>query len=168
LRVALGGTVATKDRGRRLRVECVGLNRLKEKPMSFASRIVLGAVFLLACLPAQAEQDQKQQQEAVKVQIASALVCDTQAQVERFVALFDGNVETALHAVNNEQTTRHACDVATIAYVMGPEVSTARSNGATFRVVRVLVLGVVTPDGIMKASVPTPFYSAAMIEEQEV
>lgn len=136
--------------------------------MSFASRIASGAIFLLACLPAQAEQDQQQQQDAVKVQIASALVCDTQAQVERFVALFDGNVESALSAVNDEQATPNACDVATIAYVLGPEVSTARSNGATFRVVRVLVLGVVTPDGIMKASVPTAFYSAAMIEEQEV
>jgi hypothetical protein len=136
--------------------------------MSFASRIASGAVFLFACLPAQAEQDQQQQQDATKVQIASALVCDTQQQVERFVALFDGDVETALKAVNSEQTKPDACDVATIAYVMGPEVSTARSNGNTFRVVRVLVLGVVTPSGIMKASVPTAFYSAAMVEEQEV
>ena len=136
--------------------------------MSFASRIAAGAVFVLACLPAQAEQDNQQQQEAVKVQIASALVCDTQQQVERFVALFDGNVENALKAVNSEQSTPHACDVATIAYVMGPEVSTARSNGNTFRVVRVLGLGVVTPSGIVKASVPTAFYSAALVEEQEV
>jgi hypothetical protein len=136
--------------------------------MSFASRIVTAAVFLLACLPAQAEQDQQQQQEAVKVQIASALVCDTQQQVERFVALFDGNVETTLSAVNEEQTAQRACDVATIAYVMGPEVSTARSHGGTFRVVRVLVVGVVTPEGTMKASVPTAFYSAAMVEEQEI
>jgi len=132
--------------------------------MTFALRIASGVALLLACLPAQAEQ----KEQSAKVEIASALVCDTQQQVERFVALFDGNVESALSAVNDEQATPNACDVATIAYVMGPEVSTARSNGATFRVVRVLVLGVVTPDGTMKASAPTPFYSAAMVDEQEV
>jgi hypothetical protein len=131
--------------------------------MKFALRIASGVALLLACLPAQAEQDK----ESVRVQIASALVCDTQQQVERFVALFEGNVESALRAVNKEQTTPHACDVATIAYVMGPEVSTARSNGGTFRVVRVIVLGVLTPEGVMKASVPTAFYSAAMVDEME-
>jgi hypothetical protein len=51
---------------------------------------------------------------------------------------------------------------------MGPEVSKARtSNGSgTFRVVRVLVLGVLTERGL-EASAPTPFYSAAQVEEMD-
>jgi hypothetical protein len=140
--------------------------------MKFATWLASGAALLLANLPAQAEEQQGS--DAVKVQVGSALVCDTQQQVERFVALYDGNVQTTLSAVNGEQRTtggrraKHACDVATIAYVMGPEVSQARaSNGSgTFRVVRVLVLGVVTEQGL-QASVPTPFYSAARVEEMD-
>jgi hypothetical protein len=146
--------------------------------------IASGAVFLLACLPAQAQQAGKDPlgKDQVNVQIGTALVCDTQQQVERFVALFDGDVQRALRAVNDEQKqtkqtkpkltkqttdkTRHACDVATIAYVMGPEVSTARSTGGTFRIVRVVVLGVLTEQGL-QASEPTPFYSAAQVAETE-
>src|SRR5688572_26840150 len=139
--------------------------------MTFVTRIASGAALLLASLPVQA---QDQGKDAVKVQVGSALVCDTQEQVERFVALYNGDVKTTLTAVNDEQTangaqkTKHACDVAMIAYVMGPEVSQARStNGnGTFRVVRVLVLGVLTEKGL-QASVPTPFYSAAQVVEQE-
>jgi hypothetical protein len=137
--------------------------------MNFAMRIAPGLVapglaVLLACLPAQAQAPSDK--ENVKVQIGSALVCDTQQQVERFVALYDGDVQTTLTAVNGEQTKPHACDVATIAYVMGPEVATARSSGGTFRVVRVLVLGVLTEKG-MQASAPTPFYSATRVDETE-
>jgi hypothetical protein len=159
------------DRATALRVERAGLNR--RTAMKSAVRIASVAALLLTCLPAQAY-EQEQDKDAVKVQVGSALVCDTQQQVERFVALYDGDVATTLTVVNGEQAkngeqaAKHACDVATIAYVMGPEVSQARStNGnGTFRVVRVLVLGVLTDKGL-QASVPTPFYSAAKVEEQE-
>jgi hypothetical protein len=154
--------------------------------MKFATRIASGAALLIACLPVQAQPAENP--DNVKVQVGSALVCDTQQQVERFVALYDGNVQTTLTAVNGEQTQPNresqpgsgqanqpgsgqaksqACDVATIAYVLGPEVSQAHSHGnGTFRVVRVLVLGVLTEQGLL-ASVPTPLYSAAKVEEVE-
>ena len=134
--------------------------------MNAVTSIATAAALVLAGLPAQANPPDANEQ--VKVQIGSALVCDTQDQVERFVALYDGNVQSALSAVNGEQAAkqaaRQACDVATIAYVMGPEVSTARSSGGTFRVVRVLVLGVLTEQGL-QASAPAAFYSAAKIDE---
>jgi hypothetical protein len=137
--------------------------------MNLATRLVLGASVLLACAPALAEE---QKDDGIRIQVASALVCDTQQQVERFVTVFDGNAENALDAVNKEtvneeQASRQACDIATIAYVMGPEVATTRTSAGTFRIVRVLVVGVLTENGLA-ASVPTPFYSAAKLEEQEV
>ena len=120
--------------------------------MKFATRIASAAALLLACMPAQAETPNGAEapggDQQVKVQIGSALVCDTQQQVERFVALYEDNIQSALTAVNGEQAkasgekaAAQACDVATIAYVMGPEVSQARSThgNGTFRVVRVLV-----------------------------
>ena len=56
-------------------------------------------ILVLACLPVRAEEME------FDVDIDTALVCDTQQQVERFVALFEGDVGAALRAVN-EGTVR--------------------------------------------------------------
>lgn len=115
----------------------------------------------LAAPAASAEQDTR-----VPVQVGSALICDTQQQVERFVMLFEGDIETALVKVNGEQPEPNACDVATIAYVVGPEVATASARTGTYRIVRVLVLGALTADG-MTAAIPTPLYSVVRAAERE-
>ena len=62
---------------------------------------------MLACLPVRAEEEME-----FDVDIDTKLICDTQKQVERFVALFTGDVGAALHAVNSEQDNPTACDVA--------------------------------------------------------
>ncbi len=92
---------------------------------------------MLACLPVRAEEEME-----FDVDIDTKLVCDTQKQVERFVALFTGDVGAALHAVNSEQENPTACDVASIAYVPGDEVSNAKGPCGHFRVVRILLIGV--------------------------
>lgn len=46
----------------------------------------LALLFLLNCVPAR----------AYEVEIGSVLVCDTQKQVERFVQIFDQNLEAAI------------------------------------------------------------------------
>jgi hypothetical protein len=124
--------------------------------------LALGTALLFACLPARAQQDDN-----VDVHVGPALVCDTQAQVERFVALYDGNVERTIEAVNGEQAEPNACGLATIAYVPGPPVAMASNTTGTYQVVRLLVVGVLTENG-MQAAQPTPLYSVAKAEGLDV
>jgi hypothetical protein len=49
--------------------------------------------------------------------------------------------------------------------VRGPEVSTVRSDYRTFHIIRILVLGVVTAEGMLPA-VPTAFFSILQVTEQ--
>jgi hypothetical protein len=116
------------------------------------------AVWLLAIAPAQAQE--------VTVELGESLICDTQKQTERFVALFEGNAETAAAAVNDEVKDPTACVVATLAFVRGPDVGAARNRAGTYRILRVLVLGVLTEQGL-QATVPAPFYSIAKLDEQD-
>jgi hypothetical protein len=110
---------------------------------------------LLFCTPAQ----------ATKLEVGSGVFCDTQQQMERFVALLDGDQGAAIKAVNAEEHNPTACGTATIAYVRGPQIATARTKAGTFNIVRVLVIGVLTETGF-KAAVPVAFYSAEPVDER--
>jgi hypothetical protein len=126
----------------------------EESRMYSALRIAL--LSLLLCVPAQAQE----------IQVGSMLACDTQQQVERFVAAYHGDVDSATKAVNAEERDPTACDMVMVAYVRGPEVSIVRSDNRTFHIVRILVLGVVTAEGMLPAA-PTAFFSILQVDEQE-
>lgn len=126
--------------------------------MWFASRILLPIALLLslvASVPAQAQQ----------VEIGSALVCDTQQQVQRFVKIYHGDAASAAKTVNAEAKNPTACDTATVAYVVGPELATVRTDSRAYRIVRILVLGVATEAGIVPAQ-PSLFYSFVAVDER--
>ena len=100
------------------------------------------------------------------VQVGTALVCDTQEQVERFVAVYAGDAATAVSAVNAEEHDPSACGMASVAYVVSPPLATARSKDATFQIVKILVLGAITEDGFQPVK-PAPFFSALEVDERE-
>ena len=100
------------------------------------------------------------------VQVGTALVCDTQEQVERFVAVYAGDAATAVRTVNAEEHDPSACGMASVAYVVSPPLATARSKDATFQIVKILVLGVTTEDGFRPVK-PAPFFSALEVDERE-
>jgi hypothetical protein len=100
------------------------------------------------------------------VQVGTALVCDTQEQVERFVAVYAGDAATAVSAVNAEEHNPSACGMASVAYVVSPPLATARSKHATFQIVKILVLGVTTEAGVQPVK-PAPFFSALEVDERE-
>jgi hypothetical protein len=132
----------------------------EEVVMNFALRASL--LLPLLAIPAQAQDRQPSQE----VKVSTSVICDTQQQMERFVVLYDGNAEAALHAVNDEAHDASACVVATIAYVVGDELGQARIKEGTFQIVKVLVVGMRTPRGF-QAVVPAPFVSLVRVEEVE-
>jgi len=104
---------------------------------------------------------------AQEVEVTSALICDTQQQVEQFVALYDGDARGTAAKVNDAEHNPTACAVSGMAYVRGHELAQARTKGTTFRIVPILVLGVVTENGV-QAVPPARFFSAIEVKEIEV
>jgi hypothetical protein len=102
---------------------------------------------------------------AQNVEVGTGIVCDTQKQMERFVALYHDDAEAAVKAVNTEENDPNACVVGTIAFVRGPDIATARTHNATFQIVRVLIVGIFTEAGF-RATVPAAFFSVEKVEER--
>ena len=97
----------------------------------------------------------------------TALLCDTQRQVERYVALFSGEEQSAINAVNTEEQNPTACALTTVAFMRGPEIGTARNKESAFQIVRLLVVGVETPSGLRSVR-PSAYFSAFKVIEYDV
>jgi hypothetical protein len=117
----------------------------------------LALLSLLASWPAQAQEYEH----------GTALLCDSQKQVERYVALFKGEEQSAADAVNTEEQDPNACGLASVAFVRGPNLGTARNKESAFQIVRILVVGVDTPDGIRPVT-PTPYFTVFEVVEYDV
>jgi hypothetical protein len=123
------------------------------KAMRYAVHVALLSVAL--CFSARAQE----------VEVGTGVVCDTQKQMERFVSLLDGDAEAAVQAVNAEAGDPNACVTGTIAYVRGPEITTVKTQNATFQIVRILVVGILTDAGF-RATVPAALFSVERTEER--
>jgi hypothetical protein len=106
--------------------------------------------------------------QAQEVQLGPSLICNTEKQVERFIALYDGDTQAAVNAVNSEVQDPTACGVVNTAYVRGRQLATARNKDTTFGVVEILVLGIVDEEGSVESVTPAVFYSPFAIEEIEI
>jgi hypothetical protein len=124
--------------------------------MRFTLRLalILLPLLLFVAVPAQAQE----------VEVGTNLICDTQEQVERFVALYDGDAQAAISAVNAAEHNPTACGMATAAFVRGPQLATARNKDTTFDIVRLFVVAVVTEAGVESVA-PAAFFSLIPIEE---
>ena len=105
--------------------------------------------------------------QAQEVEVTNGLICDTQEQVEQFVALYDGHAQSTAEKVNVAERNPTACIVSGIAYVRGRKLATARTKDTTFQIVPILVLGVVTEKGIERVT-PARYYSAIEVKEIDV
>src|SRR6266542_1164687 len=103
--------------------------------------------------------------QTVEVEVETGIFCDTQQQIERFVAVFDGDERAAMRRVNAEENDPTACVYGTIAFIRGPEIATARSKGGTYHIVRVIVVGFLTEQGL-RASGPARSFSVEKIDER--
>ena len=101
---------------------------------------------------------------AQEVEITKGLICDTQQQVEQFIALYDGNAKDTAEKVNAAEHNPTACVISGMAYVRGRNLATARTKDTTFQIVPILVVGVVTENGV-QAVAPARFFSAIEVKE---
>jgi hypothetical protein len=133
--------------------------------MRLSKRIVALVAVLATSLatavsfPVRAADDQ-----AVDYEVGKALICDTQAQAERFVALFNGDAPAAIGVVNAEQHDPTACAIANVAYVRGPSLGTARNHDDAFEIVRILVIGVQS-ESAMRPVRPAAYFSLLRVKE---
>jgi hypothetical protein len=127
-----------------------------------ASVVLLGTAFVAG--PAVAQQDIDQPD---GLQLGSGIVCDTQAQMERFVSLIDEGADKAANAVNTEVEDPNACGYATMAFVRGAGMRTMLTKGGTYRIVELLVYGVKTSTGLQPVK-PTSLYSLVRVADIEV
>ena len=117
----------------------------------------LALLSLLLCSPARAQEYEH----------GTALLCDNQKQVERYVALFKGEEQSTVDAVNTEEKDPTACGLATVSFMRGPDLGTARNKDSAFQIVRILVVGVDTPEGTRPVR-PTPYFTAFEVVEYDV
>src|SRR5262249_22534109 len=127
--------------------------------MSFATRLTLLFALLasLLCAPAR----------AWDFEVGTSLVCDTPAQVERFVALFSGDAQAAIWVVNAEEQNPSACVIMNVAYMRGTQIRMARRGDSAFEIVRVLVIGIETDNGILPVR-PRVYFSLFDVMEYAV
>jgi hypothetical protein len=121
--------------------------RQREARMSFAVRLLsyVLPLVLLPSIPARAQ--------------------EIEIGIEQIVAFYDGDMETAIERVNAEEHNPSACASANVAYVLGPKVGIARKKDATFHIVPILVVGVVTPIGI-RSVMPSKYFSLVQVDER--
>jgi hypothetical protein len=142
----------------------------KEAPVHLVLRFALNLLLRLALvtvlatlilLPAQAED-----LSASEIQIDTRLLCNTEHKAFRFVRLYAGDVEAALRIVNAEESNPTACGMVPVLYYVGPRLGSAKSRAATFNIVKIVVVGVVTSDGVQTVP-PTQYFSAFEVDERE-
>jgi hypothetical protein len=128
--------------------------------MSFATRLAVLSVLLASplCAPARATTD---------YEIGPSLACDTQAQVERFVALFAGDAQDAIQIVNGEEENPSACVIRNVAFMRGMKVGMARHGDSAFEIVRILVVGIKTDSGVLPVR-PSIHFSLFGVKEYAI
>ena len=117
--------------------------------------LLVGVLSLLLVAPTRADE----------VETSTGVICNTAKQMERFVMLNDADPPSAVRAVNAEVHDPTACAVASLAFVRGGNPVTVRKRDATFQIVPILVVGVVTPDGV-RGIIPAVYFSLFRVEER--
>ena len=121
------------------------------------------ALFSLGlCVPAQAGE-----LAAKDVAVAPSIVCDTQRDMERFVALYENedDQENALNKVNAEVRNPRACMAGIVAFIRGPVVAVAEKWNESVHIMRVIIVGVLTRGGLRMTS-PAPAFSIERVPER--
>jgi hypothetical protein len=94
-------------------------------------------VFMLACLPAKAQENLPQKE---NIEIGQGVICDTLQEVERYVTLRGNGTETsvALQTVNDEAHVA-ACNLALVMFSAGAHVADLTVQGKLLSIIQINV-----------------------------
>jgi hypothetical protein len=81
--------------------------------------------------------------------------------------LFAGDAQSAIRVVNAEEHNPSACAIVNVAYIRGTQIGMARHGDTAFEIVRILVVGVETEDGVQQVR-PTVYFSLFGVTEYAV
>jgi hypothetical protein len=95
------------------------------------------------------------------VELGQGVVCNTQTQMERFVAM-DVKIE-AVAVINTDEP--HACGMVTASFIRGRTVHQVRNSLGTYDVVEVLVVAVHL-DGDWGKALPAIQYTLFLVTEE--
>jgi hypothetical protein len=126
-------------------------------------RLLLFSLSLCAPVQAQDRQDTRESD----VEVGDVLVCDTREQAERYIAFYNGDQEVAVRSVNREQGNPTACGVVSAAFMRGAQVGAASHGNMAFDIVRILVVGIDSPEGF-RAARPAPYFAVFGVREYSV
>jgi hypothetical protein len=115
---------------------------------------------VLLCASAHAQNNQASQ----AVEVVTGPVCETQEDVQRYIARYDGDAQATVEALNAEVDNPHACGIATVAYLRGPQIGNGWGHDTAFEIVRILVVGVDTKEGIRTVR-PAAFFTVFGVRE---
>ena len=130
-------------------------------------RSVASLVLLSLLLSPSAQAQDRHDVDQQNIEVGDALVCETQEEVESYVAHYSGDREAAIRAVNREEGDRKVCGVISVAFLRGPHIAAASHADMAFEILRILVVGVNTDSGI-HAVPPVSYFAAFGVVEYDV
>jgi hypothetical protein len=132
--------------------------------MKVLMRVVMWG--LLFCFPVAATANEQDGQNR-SVEVGVGLICNSEAQVERYLALHvkDESPVAAIRVVNAEAKDPNACALAAIAFVRGEQGKSVVSHGGLMKITQVMILATQTPAGWQR--VPPIVQYTAIFEKLE-
>jgi hypothetical protein len=86
-------------------------------------------------------------------------------QAFRFVKLYSGDAEAALNRKCRGKRPNSVRYIPVL-YFVGSRLGSARAENATFNIVKILVIGIVTSDGV-RTVLPTEYFSSLEVDERD-
>lgn len=107
-------------------------------------------------------------QTADQFAVGHGVVCDTQTQIEHYLALFKEKVssEKAVQAVNAETESPVACGISTVAFISGATVGSVEVSDGVMQVIQIVVLLKKTDRGWIRVT-PISQYTAVFVTFDE-
>ena len=136
--------------------------------MNLLTRVVIWGV--LFCFPVAASANEQNGTDTERpVELGVGLICNSEAQVERYLALNvdDEAPDKAIEVVNAEANDPNACALASIAFVRGGAGKSVPAPGGHMKITPVMILAAQTPAGWQRIA-PLLQYTAIFEKLDEV